>query len=366
MPELLVDDVCMRALEPRLRELAAYLIASVDDGKYFAIRYHNDCDGICAGLCVYKALNAVAEGVSISYFPSQSAIYSLRDAQHDLNELNDARETVMVIVDHGANLESIEALGFLKAAGVEIVIIDHHPYDRRATKMPKFFINPIAAGGTSSHTAGLLCYELARIMDPECVDGKIVQFSLQGDKSEFASKAHEYKEPMAIDYIANREELGLPFYEKMLESREMVDEAYQQARERIDAALKAAERVTAVMDFGPYAIIISRISRIVRKGEFPTRGKVMNEIIARKGRDLGKPLIALGILDDSISFRANAPVLELGFDANKIIQQLRKTFGSEIYEGGGHSAAASLRANSDVMPLLEKEILSLIRAQVRG
>jgi RecJ-like exonuclease len=359
--KLLVNDECMQVLEPKLLKLANHLRKAVEEGKFFAIRYHNDCDGICAGLLVHKALKALSEEIPITSIPSGPAVYSLRDAITDISNLNDSRETILLIVDHGANTESLAALKMLKSAGVELIILDHHPFDRHAEKLTSHFITPMNSGGTSSHTAGLLCFELAKLLVPDSADINLAYYSLQSDKSSFAIKDKEFKEPVALDYISTFEELTLPVYETILENTEMISEAYLQAKEKIEIALKQSEKYTDVKTVGEYHVVLVKVSKFMKKGEFPTRGKVMNEIIAKKERELvGKPLVCLGIVDESISFRANAPALALGFDANLLIQDLKKIFGSEIQNGGGHSAAAALQAQADAIPAITREILSLI------
>ncbi|MFH0971008.1 MAG: DHH family phosphoesterase [Candidatus Micrarchaeota archaeon] len=362
---MLVDDECMRKLLPKLEALAAHLRSAVEGGKFFAIRYHNDCDGICAGVLLYRALKALDPECVIQSFPSQIAVYERGRAYDELGRLNDPRDTVFILVDHGANPESIASLKMLREAGAEIIILDHHPFDRQAEKLASFFISPMMAGGNSSHTAGLLCYELAKLLDPEGVDEKIVKYSLQSDKSEFADKGIEHKEAVAIDYISTFEELDLPFYDGAFDNKEMVDEAYLQAKEKIGKALLQSEHYTETRDFGGYSAVIVKISKFLKKGDYPPRGKIMNEIIAKKGKELGgKPIVCLGIIEDSISFRANKPVLEMGFDANALINELKIIFGSEIQNGGGHSAAAALQANSTAIPAIEREILLLIEKQV--
>ncbi|MFH0971792.1 MAG: DHH family phosphoesterase [Candidatus Micrarchaeota archaeon] len=365
MPDLLVDDKCMQALQPMLMGVASHLKARLVEGKYFAIRYHHDCDGICAGVCVFKALNSLpgeAEGnVAITSIPSPSAVITINDAYNDLNKLNDSKDTVMLILDHGANSESIAGLEILKSAGVELILIDHHPFDRKAQRLAKFFISPFIAGGNSSHTAGLLCYELAKAINPGSVEKQLAYFSLQSDKSEFRLQNKEYKQPLAIDYLASIEECGLNFYEVIIEDEAAMDDAFSQATEKIEAAMKKSEHYTEVRDFGKYAVVVAKVGKFLAKGEFPNRGKIMNEIIARKERELNKPLVCLGILDDGISFRANAKVLKMGFDANAIIQELKRIFGNEVYEGGGHSAAASIRGSRDAIGAIEKETIGQIK-----
>ncbi|HLC48623.1 MAG TPA: DHH family phosphoesterase [Candidatus Norongarragalinales archaeon] len=367
MEKLLVDDSCMRALLPKLGTLAEYLSKAANDGKAFGIRYHNDCDGICAGLSVYRALKAISDEPPIISIPSSSAVIREEDALYDSNRFPNPRNTLLLILDHGANSESVAALKLLKSSGMGIIVIDHHPHDPRVEKLAKFFITPLLAEGNSSHTVGLMCYELGKLMDEYSADANLAYFSMQADKSSFALKDRDFKEAVAIDYLATNEGLSLQFYDKALKNREVMDETYLQAKEKLENALASSENHLETFDYGPYFVVIAKVSKFLKKGEYPPRGKIMNEIIAKKERDLGgKPLVCLGVIEDSISFRANKPVMEMGFDANKIIQQLKLTFGSEILNGGGHSAAAALQANSSAIPLIEREILVLIGQQLNA
>lgn len=365
MENLLVDDACMRQLMPRLEALADHLANAANAGKSFGIRYHNDCDGICSGLAIYRALKAIADEPPIISIPSPSAVIRMEDALYDSNRFPDPRNTILLVLDHGANPESVASLKLLKSSGMEIALIDHHPHDARVEKIAKFFITPLLAGGNSSHTVGLMCYELAKQMDERTADSNLAYYSLQADKSEFALKDKEFDEPIAIDYLATLEEQTLQFYDRTLKSKEKMQEAFLEAEEKMDGAMRLADNYTDVTDYGDYCVAIAKISKFLKKGEYPPRGKVMNEIIAKKERELGgRPLVCLGVIDDSISFRANKPVMGMGFDANKLIVELKSIFGSEILNGGGHSAAAALQANASAIPLIEKEILLLIGKQL--
>ncbi|MFH1751105.1 MAG: DHH family phosphoesterase [Candidatus Micrarchaeota archaeon] len=365
MENLLIDDACMRALLPKLEVLAEHLTSAANTGKTFGIRYHNDCDGICAGLSIYRALRAISNEPPIVSIPSPSAVYRQEDASYELGRFPEPKNTIMLILDHGANPESVESLRMLKSTGMEIIVIDHHPHDQRVEKIAKYFITPLLAGGESSHTVGLICYELSRLMDERSSDAALAHFSLQADKSAFALKGKELKEPVAIDYLATLEERPLLFYDKALKSKDFMDESYLQAREKLDCALKNSEGHIETRDFGLYSVAVVKISKFLKKGEYPPRGKIMNEIIAKKERELGgKALICLGVIDDSISFRANKPVMEMGFDANRIISHLKRVFGSEILNGGGHAPAAALQANASAIPLIEKEIIARIALEL--
>ncbi|MEK6953384.1 MAG: DHH family phosphoesterase [Candidatus Micrarchaeota archaeon] len=365
MENLLVDDECMRQLKPKLEALSEHLTSAANSGKTFGIRYHNDCDGITSGLSVYRALKAIANEPLIVSIPSASAVYKMEDALYDMNRFPEPRNTIMLILDHGSNPESVASLKMLKSAGMEVIVIDHHPHDARVEKIAKFFITPLLAGGDSSHTPGLICYELAKLMDEHTSNVNLAYFSMQADKSAFALKDKEFKEAIAIDYLANFEELSLQFYDKTLRNTEMMAEAYMQAKEKMENAMKLADNYTEVKDFGAYAVAISKVSKFLKKGEYPPRGKIMNEIIAKKERELGgKALVCLGEVDDSISFRANKPILAMGFDANKLITELKTIFGAEILNGGGHAPAAALQANASAIPAIEREIFLLIEKQV--
>ncbi|MBI5224558.1 hypothetical protein HY989_01685 [Candidatus Micrarchaeota archaeon] len=366
MKKLLVNDSTMHALQKKMDPLAKAIIDAARDDYSFAIRYHNDCDGVCAALNIYKAIKAVFPQTPIQSLPSDSPVYYVEKAMQELSEIGVPSETFAIIVDHATGPESMDALKLLKGSGVTIAVLDHHPNDPRVEKIADYFISPLSEGGSSSHCAGLLCYELARLIDEESADENLAYFAMQSDKSSFGNHAKEYKEAVALDYATHYRELNLPFYERFLSSKEMVAESYLQAKEKIENAMKLSEKYTEVRDFGAYFVVISKVSKFLKKKEYPPRGKVMNEIIAKKERDIAKPIVCLGVTEDGISFRATSEILKMGFDANLLIQELKKTFPAEILNGGGHAVAASLLATPESLPLIVAQTLELIGKQIRN
>ena len=86
MEKLLVNDKTMHALHGKMELLAEKIIAAARNGNSFAIRYHNDCDGVCAGLSVYLAIKAVFPQTPIQSLPSDSPVYSVEKAMFELSE----------------------------------------------------------------------------------------------------------------------------------------------------------------------------------------------------------------------------------------------------------------------------------------
>ena len=87
----------------------------------------------------------------------------------------------------------------------------------------------------------------------------------------------------------------------------------------------------------------------------------MNALHIKYSEKLDCPLASIGYEGDKIVLRANRKMAAAGFDANVIIQELKREMPSIVESGGGHNVAASMK----VAPEKASEVVQVFLAKAR-
>ena len=368
---LFSDDVLSR-LEPLIGKAAKAIRDAVSSSRPIVLRYNNDADGICGGLSIYRAIMKLKPGYPLlREFQNNSAIYDFGDASGDLLLLRGISESrpLAILVDFGANVESIEALKTVHAEGVEVIVIDHHPPCADALKLIDLFVSPWAVlGGTSHYCAGLIAGEVAKRMADVEVDG-LQRIALAGDRSMLQPFSEELRrKALALDYLADttKPRNTLAKCELAVTDAGKLVETYRQAARKLADALGEAKEKTKRMELeNGFLIVITDVVKNVERGTFPPKGKVVGALHDELAANEARPLVTIGKGRDSLTFRANAAAKKAGFNASKIIDGLKEELPNAILSGGGHDAAASLRADKGFGRIVLDEALKKI-AQIGG
>jgi RecJ-like exonuclease len=159
------NDVLAR-MKADIERAAGMIKKSVEASSPILLRYHGDCDGICAALSLYLAVKAlVGEKEFPEYrkkllvFKNPSAIYDLRSVLDDLElirNMNSHATPLAILADFSVNNESMDSLKALRKAGFEILIVDHHPIIPEAVQAANLLVSPWMHGGNSDYSAGLI------------------------------------------------------------------------------------------------------------------------------------------------------------------------------------------------------------------
>lgn len=355
-----MDDI-LRKLRRRFRKAADFLRSKADEGLPFIIRFNNDADGIAAALSIRKALLTYAPGLRLKDAQNNSAVYSIEDARSDVSwfRINGGKGCA-ILLDFAANYESVPALEYVRSSSSYSIIIDHHPFDRRASSSANMFVSPWLAGGGSEYTSSLLSGEIAREVAP--VDVDILQrIGLYGDRSSLIRRNSKkfIMFATALDFMAAERKHRLKTYERVLEDPKLVEEIHIRAMARVEEIRSLLKRRTKRKhlenDFWAFLLDFRRIGRW--RG-FPAKGTVMNILL-----DMGRrkaPLVCIGYGEDFVSFRGNRLAEERGFNATVLIKKLKSEFSELILGGGGHALAASMRTKKGYGSFIAGEALTLI------
>lgn len=354
--DFLVRDKIMDSLKTTLLAIARRLHASQKLKREIIVRFHNDGDGISGALSLSSFLKA-------DYTQQNSAIYSVKDAMNDLSKLNNSNHPLVVLVDFGSNVESKDALELLKAAAIEVIIIDHHPTMETISEYTSFCINPWKVANpeiASKYTAGYLASEISRILGKNNLN--YAKIALCSDKSDLIEFSQEDKDSgIVLNYVAAYSSYrnALDFYSNVLEKKELFQSILIQANEKIDKLVSLAKHQIKEKEIGPFKLFYLNLGTIVKKFEFPGLGKSATQVFeSLLDKDSSSILVCYG--PRTVVFRITEPAFEKGADAVKIIEHLKKTMPTLIISGGGHSKAAALRIKEGFETSVLGEVESIL------
>ncbi|MDD5171577.1 MAG: hypothetical protein PHF60_00915 [Candidatus ainarchaeum sp.] len=348
-PEL-VDDDAMKKLWPRLMEAALEIVCAKKLGRSVLLRFHGDADGIAGAFALTGIINCKA-------LQHNSAMYGARDALRDMAMIGQESRPFVILLDFGSADGCKEGLGLLSAAGIDYLVIDHHPYTTRNARV----VNPFSvADGASKYTAGYLAAEIAITcgMDKEKALG-LAKIACSGDKSSIlASDEADAKKAMVLDFLASHVSFGnnLDFYRRVMEKNELFDSIAQQADESIgEAAQKAIAREKRTKE-GQLEICVFSLEGIHRKGEWPPSSKITTRVFDNM-RSAGNALLCIGHTDRSLIIRLNDEAVALGLSANGMAESIKKSMADFVEGGGGHVKAGAIRAKKGFVKDVLGELL---------
>ncbi len=347
-----VEEEAIKKMWGEIKKVAIKIKTAERMGRDVIVRFNNDADGISSALLLKEVMRGY-------YIQHNAPIYYKRDAFNDLNNLMNRYKPLLILLDFGANEESEEALDIVKSAGIEIIIIDHHPTERK-NEEKLLILNPHLFGGESNITTGYLCFEIARMLGKE--NKELLKISLAGDKSNIIKIDEEDKNnALIIDYVATYLNYGgkLDFYQEVMKNKEMKETILMQAKEKLEEVKDYILKHMKHDKVGEFRIYTINLDEISTKAEFPSRSKITSqlyEIIKDENA------IVLGVTNKSIIFRITEKANENGVDASKIIEEIKRKYPEHILSGGGHSKAAAIRVkNEEMFNFIKKEIKEYIR-----
>ncbi|MFH1099493.1 MAG: DHH family phosphoesterase [Candidatus Micrarchaeota archaeon] len=355
----------LKEMEGEFQRASQEIANAVLSMKQIKIRYDGDCDGICAGIMLKKAIESFAKQRGAPLFlraqEANGAVYRDRDAEEDTSTLVEG--SLLILLDHGANEESVYNVTEA-AKTLEVMCIDHHPPAKKPAL--KVFVSPFALKNCeepSSYNTALLVFELTRYfaLELEKEIRPLCNISMQGDHSSFRLKEF-FPEAVALDYLAVKadEPYSLEYYEKVSRDRHLSNELYHEEQMHMRNALEKTLRKSKEHT-GKFALYICDASGLVKKNTYPSIGKLHNAVQNHYvEKNSNAPTATLLYTQDSLSFRANQEAAQVGFSANKVITILRKEFEKYGFSGGGHNVAASTRFPKDYA----KEIIGIATQMV--
>ena len=382
-PSILSDWITAK-LWPAMKDAALALICAKKLGRAVVLRFHGDADGICGAF-------ALTSAVSCRAFQQNSAIYSVRDALRDMAAIGQENRPLIILLDFGSNDASVEGLNLLKAAGIEAMIIDHHPpgkanesqivspfrvagggagdgagSETRRAAGSESGGEPGGAGSVSRYTAGYLACEIAVACGlPKERGAELARIACSGDKSTLlASDGKDAKKALVLDFLASHVSFGnnLDFYRSVMAKDELFSSILLQADESISDAAEKALAKSKKQQRGELEIVSFPLDALVKKGEWPPSSKITTRVYDLLCAQGDRPLLCIGYTERSIIIRLNDKAAALGLSANEFAERIKVAMADFVDGGGGHVKAGAIRVkrgfSKEVLNELLREISS--------
>jgi RecJ-like exonuclease len=250
-----------------------------------------------------------------------------------------------MLLDFGSNDASVEGLNLLKAAGMEVLIIDHHPPGKTNEAQ---MVSPFrVADNVSRYTAGYLACEIAVACGLQKERGlELAKVACSGDKSAIlGSGEDEMKKALVLDFLASHVSFGnnLDFYRNVMAKDDLFDSIMRQADESIEDAAEKALAKSKKQQEGALEIVSFPLDALVKKGEWPSSSKITTRVYDKLCAQGDRPVLCIGYTDRSIIIRVNDRAAALGISANELAERIKSVMADFVEGGGGHVKAGAIK-----------------------
>ena len=394
----LVEWEAFEPIHDDLRDLARLLRRTVLAGRPIRARHHADGDGMCAAIPVQLALENFVGDVHedrdaarhlFKRLPSKAPYYEMEDVTRDLNFALEGRARhgqklpFLLMLDNGSTEEDVPAYENLTHYDIPIAAVDHHHPDPEAVEpLLDAHINPYLHGEDYRVTTGMMCVELARLIDPSLTEELEHVPAVAGLSDR--SKAEAMDEYIALAESAGYDESDL------LDIGEALDYAahwlrYSEGKTLVNDALNVGcddpERHAELVEFlseraardvdrqldaldehveherlasGAHLYRID-LDEYAHRFTYPAPGKTTGELHDTRVRETGDPVITIGYGPDFCVLRSDGVRL----DIPNMVTELNDELPEAGVSGGGHLVVGSIkfvkgRRSAVIESLIEK------------
>jgi len=371
---ILPDDKVLTAMGKDFEKAADVIRDHIARRTPVIIRYHGDCDGICAALSVYMSIKGlVGESEWPEYrkkmlvFMNHSAIYSIAGVLDDMElvrHMQSPAQPLAILLDFAVNSESIESLKTLKKANFDILIADHHPPEAEAENIATLLVSPWLHGGNSDYAAGLIAGEIARKLNPFDGISELEKTALIGDRSKLPITQEEQlkHKALVLDFMSSNSDFAesLEAYYSVLKDDKKTDLLYKTAMKKIEDVRKQALNYSKLKELdNGFRVVLVRLEK-VKIRDFPPKGRICGEVHDEFSKKIDAPLVTVAYGDRAMHIRANSEARKAGFNANPLIGALKNEFRNGIESGGGHDVAAGIRIKTGFQRMVLDELVKKI------
>ncbi len=380
--EPLVDWPAFEPIFEELKAVAQLLRETVLEGRPIRVRHHADGDGMCAATPLQLAVeNLIAEVHAdpdapqhlFKRLPSKAPYYEMEDVTRDLNFALEGQERhgqklpFLLMLDNGSTEEDVPAYQNLAHYDIPIAVIDHHHPDPEAVEpLLDAHVNPYLYGEDYRITTGMMCVELARLIDPSVTEDLEHVPAVAGlsDRSkaevmpqfvELATEAGYDREAIeaigeALDYSAHwlRYSEGKTLVNDVLDvgcedserHERLISFLSERAERDVDRQLAAVEphveheRLSS--DAHLYQIDLDYFAH---RFTYPAPGKTTGNLHDRKVTETGEPVITIGYGPDFAVLRSDGVRL----DIPRMVTELNEELPGAGVSGGGHLVVGSIK-----------------------
>ncbi|WP_144925832.1 DHH family phosphoesterase [Halorubrum salsamenti] len=378
----LVEWEAFEPIHDDLRELARLLRRTVLAGRPIRVRHHADGDGMCAAIPVQLALENFVRDVHedpdaarhlFKRLPSKAPYYEMEDVTRDLNFALEGRARhgqklpFLLMLDNGSTEEDVPAYENLAHYDIPIAAVDHHHPDPEAVEpLLDAHVNPYLHDEDYRVTTGMMCVELARLIDPSITEELEHVPAVAGLSDRSKAEAMD-------DYIALAQEAGYDesdlfdigealdyaaHWLRYSEGKTLVNDALNvgcedEARheELVEFLSERAERdvdrqLDAVDDHVEHERLASGahlyridLDEYAHRFTYPAPGKTTGELHDTRVQETGDPVITIGYGPDFCVLRSDGVRL----DIPNMVTELNEELPEAGVSGGGHLVVGSIK-----------------------
>jgi RecJ-like exonuclease len=390
----MVKSQTLDKLKKSFTEAAAEIRMAVMNNRPVVIRHHNDTDGYCSGYTMEKAILPLVEKqhgegrALVKYFtrsPISTPFYELEDSIRDTTgglmgfSRFSEKMPLIVIVDTGSSPESLLGIQQGKVHGIDFIVVDHHFSEKDLISAETLVhVNPFLVGEDGAKfSAGMLCAELARfinpdidvdyipamaafadmIKNPEVVDAYVKLAEKKGYNPELLGSISA-----VIDFVATklrfmeaREYVEVLFGEPIAKQKKLVDLLRPVISKMEETSFKLTQSAAKIEECGKVKLQLLFIEETLSRGVYPKPGKangMLHDVVSKKKGN--ESLVSAGVLTDAITMRATEPS---GFDIHAFIKYCEENVPMAFVNGGGHKHAGAVR----FVPSRREEVLDALR-----
>ncbi len=393
----LVESDIMEKLKPRMLHVAKEIKKAIFHSTPIILRHHADADGITSAIAIERAILPIITeigGSDAEYYlykraPSKAPFYELADVTRDISfALEDLsrhgqKMPLVILVDNGSTEEDVPSMRQARVYGIDMLVIDHHHPDEIVDQYLIGHVNPAHVGGDFGVTAGMLCAEVARMINPNISDTikHLPAVSAVGDRSE-APEAGRYISLVSDRYtIEELKEMALAldyeqFWLKFSSGKGIIDDILDLGDHEVhknlvsllceQASTMIQEQLeTCLFNVKSHKLANGAIMNVIdvenyaQKFTFPPPGKTSGEVhdVLTK-RHPNKPVVTLGYGPDFAVIRSKGVLMNIP----KIVRELREEMKGAGVSGGGHLVVGSIKfvegMRTEVLSRLAEKIAS--------
>ena len=396
--EYMVESEVLEKLRPIMKKAAKEIRKAIIKSTPILLRHHADADGMTAALAIEKAIIPLIKEVNgqdgeyhfYRRAPSKAPFYEVTDVVRDVGfALEDAarhgqKMPLVISVDNGSSNENVAAMKQAKVYGIQMIVMDHHQPDDVVDEYLLTHVNPAHVGGDFGMTAGMLCTEVARMINVK-VENEINHLpavAALGDRSE-AEEAKRYIELVSDKYtLQNLKDMALAldfaaYWLKFNPGKGIIDDILdfgdhvihrnlvsvlcEQANEMIAEQIDVCMSHVKAQDLPNGAVLnVLDVENHAHKFTFPPPGKTSGEVhdkLCKRYED--KPVVTIGYGPDFAVIRSKGVLMNIP----QMVRELHEEVRGGGVSGGGHLVVGSIKfvegMRSEVLSKLVEKIGSV-------
>lgn len=388
-------------LKDKFSEAKEEILNAIKDQRPILLKHHSDADGYCCGLALEKAILSIIKKTKPyknprPYFKRSSLrtpFYDYSDCIRDITHMHDTierfglKKPLVIIADTGTTMESLMALKRLRLEGYKVIVIDHHYDNNKITlKYIDTIINPHLVKEYSTNiVAGYLCSELAHLLNGDDFSF-MAMIAGYGDKSDAAEMELYSAKHKDFDFTLIKKILAVIDYESLMiktdgyslinklfdsnikDIKEIVDMYYDDLQGKINSFVSCVEKYNKQEAQGNLILNLVEVSKINFNPVFPSNVRILSRMQDKiKDENTNKFVLSLGINEQSISVRGSHNINKdnIRFDINEVISLLKKKFPNNIFEGGGHPLAGTIKFSNIIKDDVVKFVVDYCKNNIK-